>query len=143
MKYAIISHNIDFVTFMIYEYQRWIDLNDCRDYNNFESLLVYFDQTKDIKECFLNSILFDIPSVCEYFLSHGANINGKLYYDKTALHFAAISDSKEIVELLISRGANINEKDDDGETALHFAARANSKEIVEFLILHGANINEK
>ncbi|EAY22458.1 ankyrin repeat protein, putative [Trichomonas vaginalis G3] len=143
MEYAIISHNIDFVTFLMNEYNLEIDLNCCINYNNLESFLVYFDQTNDINKCFIHSVKFNIPSLCEYFLSYGANINIKDENRKTALHFATIYNSKETAEFLISHGANINEKDNYGYTALHFAASHKSKEIAEFLISHGANVNEK
>ncbi|EAY17214.1 ankyrin repeat protein, putative [Trichomonas vaginalis G3] len=143
MKYAIISHNIDFVTFLMNEHNIEILLEYCGIYNNLESFLVYFDQTNDINKCFINSMRFNFPSLSKYFLSHGANINAKDKYGKTALHYAAENNSKETVELLISHGANINEKDNDGQTVLHYAARSNRKEYIEFLISHGANINEK
>ncbi|EAX97289.1 hypothetical protein TVAG_123390 [Trichomonas vaginalis G3] len=143
MRYAIISHNIDFVTFLMNEYKIKIDLLDCAQYNNIEPLLVYFDQTNDVNKCFNISVRFNIPSLCEYFLSNGININAKYEGGKTALHIAAYYHSKETAELLISHGININEKDNDGETALHIAAFHNSKEIAELLISHGININEK
>ncbi|EAY14911.1 hypothetical protein TVAG_380210 [Trichomonas vaginalis G3] len=54
MEYAIISHNIDFVTFLMNEYNIEIELYYCRKYNNLESFLVYFDQTNDVKNAFLN-----------------------------------------------------------------------------------------
>ncbi|EAY01266.1 hypothetical protein TVAG_027340 [Trichomonas vaginalis G3] len=143
MRYAIISHNIDFVTFLKNEYNIEINLEYCGIYNNLESFLVYFDQTNDINKCFFYSATFAVPSFLEYFLSHGANINEKIEYGKTALHIAAKNNRKEIAEVLILHGANINEKDEFGETALHIAAWKDSKEIAEFLISHGANINEK
>ncbi|EAY13846.1 hypothetical protein TVAG_044060 [Trichomonas vaginalis G3] len=143
MEYAIISHNIDFVTFLMNEYNIEIDLEYCGIFNNLESYLVYFDQTNDINKCFVCSPIFNIPSLLEYFLSHGANINEKDNDGKTALYIAAGINRKEIAEFLISHGANINEKNNDGETALQDAARHNSKEIAELLISHGANIEEK
>ncbi|EAY19380.1 hypothetical protein TVAG_100960 [Trichomonas vaginalis G3] len=143
MEYAIISHNIDFVTFLMNEYNIEIDLEYCGIYNNLESFLVYFDQTNDINKCFVYSPIFNIPSFLEYFLSHGANINEKDENGETALHKSAWYNSKEAAEVLISHGANINEKDENGETALHNAARNNHKEIAEVLISHGANIDEK
>ncbi|EAY18126.1 ankyrin repeat protein, putative [Trichomonas vaginalis G3] len=143
MECAIISHNIDFVTFLMNEYNIKIDLETCGLFNNLESFLVYFDQTNDVDKCFIYSLMFNIPSLFAYFFSHSANINEKGKYGETALHYAAESDSKETVELLISHGANINEKDEDGKTALHYAAESDSKETVELLISHGANINEK
>ncbi|EAX94311.1 hypothetical protein TVAG_466690 [Trichomonas vaginalis G3] len=143
MEYAIISHNIDFVTFLMNEYNIEIDLDYCGTYNNLESFLVYFDQTNDIKNCFIYSVNLNIPSFLEYFLSLGANINEKVEQGITALHIAAMKNKKETAEVLILHGANINEKDKYGETALHIAAKYNYKEIAAFLISLGANINEK
>ncbi|EAY20660.1 hypothetical protein TVAG_163560 [Trichomonas vaginalis G3] len=77
MKYAIISHNIDFVTFLMNEYNIEINLTYWEWYNNLEAFLVYYDQTDEIDKCFVKSAVFDIPSLCEYFLSLGANINEK------------------------------------------------------------------
>ncbi|EAX98403.1 hypothetical protein TVAG_125470 [Trichomonas vaginalis G3] len=143
MEYAIISHNIDFVTFLMNEYNIDINLDCCIKYNNLESFLVYFDQTNDINKCFVYSARFNIPSLSEYFLSHGANSNEKDKNEETALHKIAEYDCKETAELLISHGANINEKNKNGDTSLHIAALKDCKEIAELLISHGANINEK
>ncbi|EAY06733.1 hypothetical protein TVAG_310200 [Trichomonas vaginalis G3] len=143
MIYAIISHNIDFVTFLMNECSIEIDLLYCGLYKNLESFFVYFDQTNDFNKCFVCSTIFGISSLCKYLISLGANINEKGEKGKTALHIAAENNSKEIAELLISHGANINEKDIFGQAALHKAAYKNSKEIAELLISHGANINEK
>ncbi|EAY08996.1 ankyrin repeat protein, putative [Trichomonas vaginalis G3] len=143
MEYAIISHNIDFVTFLMNEYNLEMDLENCGWYNNMESIFVYFDQTNDVNKCFLYSARFNIPSLLEYFFSRGANINEKNNDGETALHITASQNSIETVEFLISHGANINEKDQFGQTALHCAAEINRKEIAELLISHGANINEK
>ncbi|EAY15750.1 hypothetical protein TVAG_188010 [Trichomonas vaginalis G3] len=143
MFYAIISHNIDFVTFLMNEYNIKINLEYCGKYKNIESFLVYFDQTNDINQCCFYSVMFNIPSLLEYFLSHCANINEKYKAERTALHIATLYDCTETAEVLISNDANINEKDQYGVIALHYAARENSKEIAEVLISHGANINEK
>ncbi|EAY08437.1 hypothetical protein TVAG_354960 [Trichomonas vaginalis G3] len=143
MKYAIISHNIDFITFLMYEHKIDIDLRYSGTYNNLESFLVCFDQTNEIGEYLVYSLMFKTPSLVEYFLSHGANINEIIFDGSTALHFAAQSHSKETTEVLVSHGVNINRKTRYGITALHIAAKYNSKEIAEVLVLHGANINEK
>ncbi|EAY14342.1 hypothetical protein TVAG_026630 [Trichomonas vaginalis G3] len=143
MKYAIISHNIDFVTFLTNEYNIEIDLEYCGIYKNLDALLVYYDQTNNVDKCILYSALFEIPCLCEYFLSLGANINEKNDLGETALIFAADFNYIEMIEFLILHGANINEKNNQGEIALHYAADNNHKEMAELLISHGANINEK
>ncbi|EAY17875.1 hypothetical protein TVAG_011000 [Trichomonas vaginalis G3] len=160
MRYAIISHNIDFVSFLMNEYNLNINVKCCGKYKNLDSLLVYFDQTNDFEQCFYYSVRFNIPSLCEYFLSHGANINQKDTHRNTALHIAAKNNSKETAELLLSYGANIeattettefimfhggnfNYRNAFRQTALLVAAQKNSKETAEVLISHGANINYK
>ncbi|EAY17390.1 hypothetical protein TVAG_319850 [Trichomonas vaginalis G3] len=143
METAIISHNIDFVTFLTNEYNIKIDLECCGMYNNLESFLVYFDQTKDFNNCFIKSPSFNIPSFCEFFLSNGANINEKDKYGQTALHHAVEYNSKETTELLISHGANVHEKDSYKFTALYYAVLNNNKEMVELFISYGANVDEK
>ncbi|EAY17037.1 hypothetical protein TVAG_297160 [Trichomonas vaginalis G3] len=115
MKYAIISHNIDFVTFLMNEYDLEIDLDYCVKFKNLESFLVYFDQTNDFNQCFINSAWFNIPSLLEYFLSHELNINEKDEGGRTALHVAARYNNRVIAEFLLSHGININEKDKDGK----------------------------
>ena len=143
MKYAIISHNIDFVTFLMNEYKIEINLIYCGVYNDLDSFLVYFDQTNDINKCFVYSSMFDIPYFCEYFLSLGVNINEKDEDGNSALHYAVVKNCKETAEILISYGININQNEKRGLTALHHAAFYNNKEIVNLLIANGANINEK
>ncbi|KAI5500068.1 protein ubiquitination [Trichomonas vaginalis G3] len=142
MRYAIISHNIDFVTFLMNEYSLYIDLEYCAEHNNIESFLVYFDQTNDVDKCFVYSPMFNIPSFCEYFLSRCKYINTRVN-GLTALHSTTWNNCKEIAELLISHGAYVDVKDNNKKTALHYAALNNSKEIVELLISHGSDINEK
>ncbi|EAY10928.1 hypothetical protein TVAG_260130 [Trichomonas vaginalis G3] len=89
MEYAIISHNIDFVTFLMNEYNIEIELFYCGGFRNLESFLVYFDQTNNDNECFLHSSRFNIPSLCKYFLSHGANIKEKKYFRKNCSSFCS------------------------------------------------------
>ncbi|EAX95763.1 hypothetical protein TVAG_036960 [Trichomonas vaginalis G3] len=48
MKYAIISHNIDFVTFLMNEYNLILLISECGYHNNLDVLLVYFDKTHDV-----------------------------------------------------------------------------------------------
>ncbi|EAY08071.1 hypothetical protein TVAG_463510 [Trichomonas vaginalis G3] len=118
MRYAIISHNIDFVTFLMNEHNIKIELNYCTLYNNLESFLVYFDRTNDINRCFVFSITFNIQSLLEYLISLGANVNN---YGASALHSAVTKNNTEAAEFLITHGVNINQKNSKGYTALQWA----------------------
>ncbi|EAY15113.1 hypothetical protein TVAG_392300 [Trichomonas vaginalis G3] len=138
MEYAIISHNIDFVTFLMNEYNLEIEIGTCGFYNNLESFLVYFDQTNEVNEFFIYSAMFDNPSLCEYFLSLGANVN-EYIYGETALEIATRNNSKETVEFLINHGATINSP--GYHNTLRVAALRNSKETAELLISYGAIID--
>ncbi|EAY13676.1 ankyrin repeat protein, putative [Trichomonas vaginalis G3] len=143
MKYAIISHNIDFVTFLMNEHNKKIDLKLCSKYNNLQSFLVYLDQTNDINTCFVYSLNFHLSSLLEYFISNGADINAKTKGGLTPLHIAAFKNYQETSEILISNGADINAKTEFSWTPLHIAARNNCKETSEILISNGADINAK
>ncbi|EAX92081.1 hypothetical protein TVAG_273940 [Trichomonas vaginalis G3] len=140
---AIISHNIDFVSFLMNEYKMKIDSYYCGIYNNLEAFFVYFDQTNNFHLCFVYSAIFDIPSLCEYFLSLGADVYDKNSDGDTALHIAAYYDFKELAQLLISRRAPINAKNNDKRSPLHYAAYFNSKETAKLLISRRANVNAK
>ncbi|EAY18873.1 ankyrin repeat protein, putative [Trichomonas vaginalis G3] len=140
---AIISHNIDFVTFLWNEYNMEINLYACGEFNNIEAFLVYFDQTNDINKCFFYSPMFDISSLCEYFLSLGADVNTKNENGEIVFHYTSLRNCKEIIELLLSHGADINSMDERGATALHYAVLDNNKESIQLLLSCGANINQK
>ncbi|EAY14306.1 ankyrin repeat protein, putative [Trichomonas vaginalis G3] len=140
---AIISHNIDFVSFLMNEYNLEIDLDYCAQYNNLETFLVHFDKNNYIDKCLINSVVFNIPSLCEYFILHGANIHHHNYFGLTSLHFAACNNCYEIAKLLLSHGANAKEKNYEGVTPLHSATVNDSKEIAELLLSYGANVSER
>ena len=136
MVYAQISHNIDFVTYLMNEHKIEIDLDCCGEYNNLESFLVHVDKFNDIKNCLRYSTKFDIPSLCEYFFSLGT------IYNINVLAMAVSHNSIEVVKFLLSNYLNLSDiwlRD----SALHEAIFNNSNEIVELLLSRCANINEK
>ncbi|EAY12808.1 hypothetical protein TVAG_221610 [Trichomonas vaginalis G3] len=153
MKYAIISHNIDFVTFLMNEYSLEINLELCRKYNNIDAFLVYLDQTNDINKCFAFSPCFCIPSLCDYLLTHGANIDAKSldginynrdkYFSHAALYYALRYGNENVLELFISKGINIYEKDQHERSALHIAVIFNRLELLKILLPYFENINVK
>ncbi|EAX90500.1 hypothetical protein TVAG_311280 [Trichomonas vaginalis G3] len=58
MKYAIMSHNIDFVTFLMNEYKIPIDVDYCIKYDNIQAFLIHYDQTNDLKGFIVNTCYF-------------------------------------------------------------------------------------
>ncbi|EAY05716.1 hypothetical protein TVAG_100390 [Trichomonas vaginalis G3] len=144
MEYAIILHNIDFITYLKNEYDLKINLDSCCQYNNLQALLIYLNETQDIKKCFIYSSGFNIPSICEYFLNHGADVNEKEeIHSRIPLHFAAQYNCKEIAEILISHGSNIDALSYYNTiTPLFNAVEFNSLETADLLLSHGADIAE-
>ncbi|EAX88000.1 ankyrin repeat protein, putative [Trichomonas vaginalis G3] len=142
---AIISHNIDFVSYLMNQYHIDLNLRCCTIYNNLHAFLVYFDITNDINNCFVYSPCFHLQSLCEYFINYGANINATNEEKMTALHFVIKNNNKEIAynlcKYFISHGADINASNNVGETVLHIAVDRNYKKCVELFISNDANIN--
>ncbi|EAY02928.1 ankyrin repeat protein, putative [Trichomonas vaginalis G3] len=144
MVLAIASHNIDFVTFLMNEYDLKIDLSACIKFNNLQAFFVYLDQTKDLNECYILSPSFHIPSICEYFLENNVKIDATdSENEKTALHNAAYYNCVEVMQFLLSHGLCVEEKSKYLKTPLHFAAENNSIESVEFLLSNGAKIDAR
>ena len=77
----------------------------------------------------------------ELLLTHGADINAKDKYGRTALMYASKHGHTAIVELLLNHGADINDKDNKGSTALMFASEHGHTATVDLLLTHGADIN--
>ncbi|EAY16770.1 hypothetical protein TVAG_447290 [Trichomonas vaginalis G3] len=142
MDFALISHDIYLVSFLMNEYHIKIDLQKCGCYNNLEAFIVYMDQTKDFDICFVYSPIFEIPSLCKYLLSFGANINAKDIVEHTALHIASLYNCRLTSKFLISHGAILNHRDFYGHTPLHFAALNNYKECTKLLLSNGAICNK-
>lgn len=77
-EFAVASHNIDFITFLKNEHKLNFDLELFCKYHNLQAFFAYFDQTNSLNECFAYSTTFNIPSLCQYFLCHGAKIKAKI-----------------------------------------------------------------
>ncbi|EAX92875.1 ankyrin repeat protein, putative [Trichomonas vaginalis G3] len=141
IKYAMVSHNIDFVSFLMNECNIHTILINCTRYNNIQAFLMYLDQTKSINKCFVESPAFNLLPLCEYLLSKGADINAKNELGETCLFSAANYGNAELIEFLISHGADVNARNDNKCTPLFEAANKNNKEAIECLIAHGADVN--
>ncbi|EAX88824.1 hypothetical protein TVAG_025920 [Trichomonas vaginalis G3] len=142
MKFAIISHNIDFVTYLMNEHAMKISPYECSWYLNILAFIVYMDSIKDFNKGFVESLRFNHPALCEYFLSKGAKIDNNSSHE-TVLHYAAEYCNGKIIDLLISHGADVLRKNKYKQTALHLALEYNNQEAAEVLISRGANIKAK
>ncbi|EAY11610.1 hypothetical protein TVAG_081820 [Trichomonas vaginalis G3] len=56
MKYAIMSHNVDFVTYLMNEHNIPIDINMCIYYDNIQAFLIHFDQSNDMERFIIGTI---------------------------------------------------------------------------------------
>jgi ankyrin repeat protein len=106
--------------------------------------------------------------VVELLLEHGADVNAKVGYNKTAAEFAMWGHHSEVVELLVSKGADIsplqmaiylkdevkakslieggadvNKRTPYGTTPLDRAINAGLTDIVKLLLDTGAYVNSK
>ncbi len=80
----------------------------------------------------------------QWLVEHGADVNAKDEWNKTALHYAAynyFSDNYGLVLWLAERGADVNIKGVDGITVLDIAAGNGDIELVQSLVEHGADLN--
>jgi ankyrin repeat protein len=66
-----------------------------------------------------------------------------MFSGSTPLHFAALSDTRDLAELLLASQADVNAKDQRRETPLHHAAKTGNTDVVELLLVNQADINAK
>ncbi|EAY06644.1 hypothetical protein TVAG_322640 [Trichomonas vaginalis G3] len=139
MWHAIVSHNMDFVSFLATEFHKYIHLEDCKFYDNLSVLFFATMLNYSLDECLFYAAYFNIPSLCEYLISHGAGLD---YLndsdDRTPIHNAAYYNCPKTIEVLISHGADFNAKDCEGNTALNYAHMYGYPEIAEILNAHNA-----
>ncbi|EAY05807.1 hypothetical protein TVAG_202640 [Trichomonas vaginalis G3] len=141
MDYVITSYNIDFVTFIMENYNIEIDPFHCENVFNLQAYFLHFFHTNDLPTCFTHSPFFYNKSLCEFLLSHGADVNQEGVDGRFVLDYACLKNIKELAEFFINNGSLLYPSDFDGLTSLHFAAMGDSKETAEMLLLHGAEID--
>ena len=73
-------------------------------------------------------------SIIKYLIDQGADVNGKMEYNVSALIKACEYGYTDIVKYLIEHGANINEKKENGKSAIMTACKYGNEDIVKYLI---------
>ncbi|EAY18955.1 ankyrin repeat protein, putative [Trichomonas vaginalis G3] len=144
MEYAIISHNIEYIKFLMNEYKIEIDERECRYNNNLQALLLCIEQIDDINISFIYSLEIDFPPLWEYFLNHDADINARDNNGSPALFRQVMYNRKKAVEFLLIHGADVNIIDKDSSlTSINETAFGNRFDIAKILISFGADLNSK
>jgi ankyrin repeat protein len=94
----------------------------------------YFGYTSLICHAYAGDV-----SAIEKDLVGGAEVNWRMQWGLTALHWAADQGHAEAVTALLDGGAEINTPCEEGLTALMLAARENRSAVVEVLLQRGAD----
>ena len=169
MKYAIMSHNIDFVTYLMNEHNLKIKVRYCIKYDNIQAFLIRYDQTNDIEDFIVQTS--DYPYVWKTIFSnltefdedyHGLLYTAKFiahhnfYYDnkddyhfkddsgKNILHYIAMYFTGIDIEYIFAFrdfSSLINAQDNEGKTPLHYAIWIGHTDIVKQLISKDPDCN--
>ncbi|EAX92038.1 hypothetical protein TVAG_141550 [Trichomonas vaginalis G3] len=142
MMNALVSHHNDYVLLLLKDKEFKINLETCVNHNNLQAFLIYLDQTNEMGECFQYSGGFNLPGLCEYFLSHGVSVNNQDENVKMSIYHAAYHGCYDSLKYLISRGINVRDvKPKYGPNPLNVAVRSGSIETAELLIKNGVEVN--
>ena len=79
--------------------------------------------------------------VIRLLLKHGADINAKGVYERTALYLVSKDGAVETMDLLIKNGADVNARCFDNDSPLSNASFGGRIEAVQLLVEHGADVN--
>ncbi|EAY17753.1 hypothetical protein TVAG_015820 [Trichomonas vaginalis G3] len=142
MKYAIIFHNIDFVTYLKNECNLQIIFQYCIEFNNLQGFLVYLDQTNNFEYCLPTASSFNLPLIVEFLIYQGANMID-LNFLKKILLFSLEGNYDEVSKKLILCGVDINLNGISKFSALHIAVLNNNIELVKFIAAQCADINHR
>lgn len=82
-------------------------------------------------------------AMVELLLSNHADVNVRNRSGETALHAAALFNSKEIANALLSHKADVNAVDKTGRTPLHWAAWRDCPDVALLLLKNGADATAK
>ncbi|KAJ1486198.1 ankyrin repeat-containing domain protein [Baffinella frigidus] len=76
-------------------------------------------------------------------LTHGAFVDARDSYGRTALHYAAMTQNMDLAVVLRKHGADFAAVGSSGHTPLHLAAVHLNTEMATFLLEHGAPIDAR
>ena len=79
----------------------------------------------------------------QFLLNHGADIDARNVFNRTALGYAAIEGHVEFARMLLERGPVIDARDIGDEIPLHFAAEYGETQVAQLLLEHGVDVNAR
>ncbi|MBA3954168.1 ankyrin repeat domain-containing protein [Candidatus Dependentiae bacterium] len=118
-----------------------------KDKQEFQALVRQADRASaELKIALSNALIkvvkFSEPLVLESLLRSGADVN--VFMDSLGnrpIHYAAITNNKEMMDILLNYGAEVKVVNAMGDTPLHYAAVNNNGEVMELLSVKGADWN--
>ncbi|EAX88587.1 hypothetical protein TVAG_265270 [Trichomonas vaginalis G3] len=142
MEAAIASHNFDNVEKLITEYHLRITSLPCTTYYNLYAYAFFLDDANsyDLSLTIFKSQLFHIPSLCEYLIKNGVDINLNLFGGYTALHYAVDSNQTGIASTLLLNGFDCSVLNG---SELSLVISNDNSAMLELLASHGSNVNYK
>lgn len=105
------------------------------DINDRDIPLMYFHETP-----LVTAIKYKNLEAATLLIKNGSNVNAKVIYDKTPLHYSVWS--KEMISILLEAGADIDAVTNNGYTPLIYFTGHGKLEPIELLLQHGAKIDE-
>lgn len=131
-------------------------------------LTIDVPETNSTLQPLYNAIVSNDLKTVKYLIPSKFDVNVKMIAGRTALHFAAYYDRKEIAEYLIAQGADVNVEDKRteivinttsgidhpskavrkgldptiGKTPLHYAIENNSTRTLQLLLDHGSDLSK-
>ena len=79
------------------------------------------------------NFLQSLANVAQLLLDHGADVNAKDLYGRTALHIMTNKGRIEVIRVLLERGADVGAEDEDGRTPFSLAKEEGYDEIMKLL----------
>ena len=79
----------------------------------------------------------------KYLIAKGWDVNARIGYDSTPLHWASVGGYDDITETLINYGADVNAREKSGVTPLHKALKLGHTNIAKILIENGADLHAR
>lgn len=90
-----------------------------------------------------SSIKKNFSKITKLLIEHGASVNTYDHNKWTPLHWACLTNNKDIIHYLITNKAKINAKTKEALMPIHIACIKGNLDLIELLIKHKSHLNVK